>query len=142
MNRTARVMLLAAVAAVAVVAFVVLRPEDGAQGPTATTPTPTATSPAGRTSRPQARPRPVLIRVRDGRPVGGVRRIEASKGELVRFRVLSDTAEQVHVHGYDLLRQVPAGGTVTFRFSAGIEGVFEVELENTHRQIAQLRVSP
>ena len=41
----------------------------------------------------------------------------------------SDVADEIHVHGYDLKKDVPAGGSVRFSFPASIEGVFEIELE-------------
>jgi hypothetical protein len=56
--------------------------------------------------------------------------------------VSSDTADEVHVHGYDLKKDVAAGGTVSFAFRADIDGIFEVELENSGIQLAQLRVDP
>jgi Cu/Zn superoxide dismutase len=80
--------------------------------------------------------------IRDGEPVGGVAELEYDAGEDVRFEVTSDVADEVHVHGYDLLEQVPAGGTVSFDFPAEIEGIFEVELEGRRVQIAELRVNP
>lgn len=80
--------------------------------------------------------------VRDGEPVGGVAELESSAGEQVRFEVTSDVADEVHVHGYDLLQVVPAGGTVSFDFPADIEGIFEVELEGRQTQIAELTVNP
>jgi hypothetical protein len=82
------------------------------------------------------------IVVRNGEPVGGVQELEYSAGEPVRFRVRSDVADEVHVHGYDLMKDVPAGGTVTFAFTGDIEGIFEVELEERAEQIAELRVNP
>ena len=60
----------------------------------------------------------------------------------VRFRVTSDIAEEVHVHGYDLHKDVAAGGTVTFNFPASISGVFVIELEARSEQIASLKVEP
>ncbi|MFN8162742.1 MAG: hypothetical protein U0R26_02725 [Solirubrobacterales bacterium] len=39
----------------------------------------------------------------------------------------SDVSDEVHVHGYDLMKDVKAGGTVEFDFPASIEGVFEAE---------------
>lgn len=80
--------------------------------------------------------------VRDGEPVGGVAELEYSAGDQVRFEVTSDVADEVHVHGYDLLQVVPAGGTVSFDFPAEIEGIFEVELEQRQTQIAELTVNP
>ncbi|HEX5928356.1 MAG TPA: hypothetical protein VFY48_03095 [Solirubrobacterales bacterium] len=80
--------------------------------------------------------------VRDGEPVGGVAELEYDAGEEVRFEVTSDVADEVHVHGYDLLQVIPAGGTVSFDFPAEIEGIFEVELEQRGLQIAELTVNP
>jgi heme/copper-type cytochrome/quinol oxidase subunit 2 len=80
--------------------------------------------------------------VRDGKPVGGVKRLEYNNGDQVKFIVTSDVADEIHVHGYDLMKDVPAGGSVRFSFPAKIEGVFEVELEGRKQQIADLRVSP
>jgi hypothetical protein len=84
---------------------------------------------------------PTVI-VRDGEPVGGVKELEYDAGDEIRFEVSSDVADEVHVHGYDLMQDVPAGGTVSFDFPAEIEGIFEVELEGLGEQIAELRVNP
>jgi hypothetical protein len=56
--------------------------------------------------------------------------------------VRSSVADEVHVHGYDLMKDVEPGKTVTFSFPADITGIFEVELEGAGKQIAQLRVDP
>jgi hypothetical protein len=63
-------------------------------------------------------------------------------GDRIRFEVDSDVSDEVHVHGYDVMKDVEAGGSVSFDFPAGIEGVFEAELENRKEQIAELRVNP
>lgn len=82
------------------------------------------------------------IEVRDGEPVGGVQTLEFSAGEEVRFRVSSDAAEEIHVHGYDIAKDVPAGGTIEFDFPAELEGIYEAELEELGVQIAELRINP
>lgn len=82
------------------------------------------------------------IEVKNEEPVGGVQELEFESGEEIRFRVSSDAAEEIHVHGYDIAKDVPAGGTVEFSFPAEIEGIFEVELEALGTQIAELRVNP
>jgi hypothetical protein len=84
---------------------------------------------------------PTIV-VRNGEPLNGVQELEYSAGDQVRFRVRSDVADEIHVHGYDLMKDVPAGGTVSFSFPADIEGIFEVELEGLKEQIAELRVNP
>jgi hypothetical protein len=82
------------------------------------------------------------ITIRGGKPVGGVKKLDYKKGDQVKFIVTSDVADEIHVHGYDLMKDVPAGGSVQFSFPASIEGVFEIELEGRKQQIAQLKVSP
>ena len=96
---------------------------------------------AGTQTQPSA-PAVPTVRVVNGQPQGGVKRLEATKGERVRFKVQSDVADEVHVHGYDVKKNVPKGGSVTFSFAATIEGRFEIELENAHTQIAELEVKP
>lgn len=85
----------------------------------------------------------VTVVVKNGEPVGGIAELEFSAGEEIRFKVQADEAEEIHVHGYDLMEEVPqGGGTVEFDFPAEIEGIFEVELEGQGTQIAELRVNP
>ena len=84
---------------------------------------------------------PTIV-IRNGEPVGGIQELDFTAGEEIRFRVESDAAEEIHVHGYDLAEDVPAGGTVDFSFPAEIEGIFEIELEAKGVQIAELRVNP
>lgn len=87
-------------------------------------------------------PAMTTIVIRGGEPVGGVQELEYGAGEQVRFDVRSDVADEIHVHGYDVMRDVPAGGSVSFSFPAEIEGIFEIELEERGEQIAELRVNP
>ena len=69
-------------------------------------------------------------------------KLRFKQGETVRFRVRADVADHVHVHGYDLMKDVEPGKTITFSFPAKITGIFEIELEDAGEQIAQLRVDP
>ena len=82
------------------------------------------------------------IVVKDGEPVGGVQDLTFTSGDDIRFNVESDSAAEVHFHGYDVMEDVEAGGEVSFDVPADIEGVFEVELEETATQIAEITVEP
>jgi hypothetical protein len=82
------------------------------------------------------------VRVVNAKPEGGVKKLEFKKGDQVNFKVVSDTADEIHVHGYDLMKDVPKGGSVTFSFKGSIDGRFEVELEGHGEQIAELDVQP
>ena len=48
----------------------------------------------------------------------------------------------MHLHGYDIMRDVAAGGTARIRFKATLPGRFEVELEDRGVPIADLTVQP
>ena len=89
-----------------------------------------------------AAPKPAVIDVRGGKPAGGIKKLTYTKGDQVSFRVNSDVADEIHVHGYDFHKDVPAGGSVSFSFPATIDGVFVIELEAKGEQIAQLTVKP
>jgi cytoskeletal protein RodZ len=94
------------------------------------------------TSVSQSTPAAQTIRVVNGQPQGGVKTVSFKKNDPVVLKVQSDVADEIHVHGYDLKKNVPEGGSVTFNFKASIEGRFEVELENAGTQIANLEVTP
>ena len=114
-------------------------------GPTTTaapvTTVPATTAPA--TTEPTVttpQPTTVAIRVVGGKPQGGIARPSVEQGERVVLVVRSDVAEEVHLHGYDLSQDVVAGGTVRIAFVANVRGRFELELENSGVQIAELTV--
>ena len=143
-SKTAR--LIAALVAVAliVVLFVALSGGDDSSNETSPTSATTdsngtktdqgpATDPAGDV--------PVIV-IKDGKPVGGVTELSFNKGDEISFAVDSDTADEVHFHGYDIGKEVEAGGTVRFDVPADIDGIFEVELESTATQIAEITVNP
>jgi len=148
-----RVTVLLAIAAAALVAAIVVplagcgSDSDGSGGTTVATTQDTTAGPSQTRSTATERPRPqapaiTRIVVRDGMPAGGVARLEYERGERVRFTVQSDVADEVHVHGFDIRKDVPANGSVSFGFPADIEGVFEIELEGARIEIAELRVRP
>lgn len=79
---------------------------------------------------------------KQGKPVGGITQLTYNEGERVRFKVKSGVSDEVHMHGYDIGKDVEAGGSVSFDFPATIEGVFEAELEERAEQILELTVNP
>ena len=145
-SNTARAGVLVALVAVAVVLFIVLSNDDddsGSDSAGATTTT-TATQPADTSAPPPSSAPTASIEVRGGEPVGGVEEIEVTKGDEVRLQVSSDMTGEVHVHGYEIEKEVEAGGKVTVAFPADIDGKFEIELhlDGSEAQIAELTVQP
>lgn len=147
MNRATRIALIVGSVVVAAAAFVVFQPDD--EEPSSSQTATEAAAPAdsqttsGETTAPaEPEPQVTTIRVSNGEPAGGVTKIKARKGETVSFVVTSDMPEEVHLHGYDISRDVGKGKPARFSFEAKLEGVFEVELENLGVPIASLEVRP
>jgi hypothetical protein len=85
---------------------------------------------------------PTTIEVKDAKPVGGVKTVTYQKGDTIDLTVKSDTADEVHFHGYDVAKDVEANGSVRFSFPATIEGEFIVELEQHKETLANVKVEP
>jgi hypothetical protein len=148
-----RIGLLVGTIVVLVLAFVLLSPSDDPDESSATTPTAggLATTPASPVDDPQqtttavAPPEPPFetIRVKAGKPVGGVKTITVAKDERARIRVTStDTSDEIHLHGYDKYADVAPGRSARFSFEADAEGIFEIELHATGTLIGKLVVEP
>jgi hypothetical protein len=146
------VIVLAALAAL-VGLFVALRPDDdGTEASPATTatatvepdPAPTEKTPTPTETQPPPKPKiaRALIVVRGGEPVGGIRRLSMRKDRRLILVVRSDVADHVHVHGYDIMRDVAPGAPARFDLRTTLVGRFEIELEDRSKQIAQLTVAP
>lgn len=160
MSAAARIAIVVLVLVVAVAGFVVLRPDDddgsGSSASTTTAPVAAQTAPvqngargatgqALRAARPRSRPAappvPEIV-VRAGAPVGGVEEIELRKGERIRFTVVADAPDEVHLHGYDVEQPAAPGRPARFDVPAELEGIFEVELHHSGAQIASVTVEP
>jgi hypothetical protein len=144
MTTRARLAWIAAAVAVVIVAIIVLSSNDDKKD-TSSNSTSAPTTPASTGSGKPAKPAPppvTQIVVKGGQPAGGVKTITVDKGDQIRFAVSSDVSDEIHVHGYDFMKDVKAGGKVSFSFPAKIDGEFEVELESRGEQIAKLVVNP
>lgn len=143
-----RLLIAAAGIAVAAVLFVVLRPDDDDSAspppppPPPTTPTTVSTQPPPPPTTPKPAIAQVAIVVRGGKPVGGIRRVTVAKNRRVVLVVRADTSDHVHLHGYDVMRDVAPGAPARLAFRATIPGRFEVELEEAGLQISGITVNP
>jgi hypothetical protein len=145
-----RLLIVAAAVVVAAGLFFVLRPDDD-ENSTATTPATTNTTTVTPTEpsvpsppRPPSPPPPAEVRitVRDGTPVGGVRRVTVAEGRRVILIVSSNVADHVHLHGYDIMRDVAPGKPARISFRATIVGTVEAELEDRRVPLARVTTQP
>lgn len=158
-SKTSRVALLVTAVAIAVAAFLVLRPgDDDEEHAPATAEQAGETQVADEQDRPddgpgdgtaqqrtgiQPQPNVTEIEIRNGSVVGGAEQIEVETGERIEFVVQSDTPDEIHVHGYEITEQVGPGDPARFSFPADLEGIYEVEAHDIgHVVIAELRVAP
>jgi hypothetical protein len=143
-----RLLIVAGAVVVAAGLFLVLRPDDeGSSAADTTTAATTAETTAPTVTVPPPPPAPpppaqVRIVVRDGQPEGGVRTVTVSKGRRVVLIVTSDVSDHVHLHGYDVMRDVAPGRPARLAFRATIVGTVEVELEDRRVPLARIVTQP
>jgi hypothetical protein len=141
-NRKIPALIAVAGVVIAVVVFLFVANDDTADKETETT-TPAATQPtepADGADEPKADV--PVIEIKDGEPVGGVAEFEVVEGDNINFIVRSDADYEIHLHTYDVMMDVPAGGEVEFDVPADIGGVIEAEIEDTAVPIAEISVVP
>jgi hypothetical protein len=144
-SNAVRLGVLAAVIAIGAVLFIVLSGSDdedsNGNGDTAT-----QTDTGAATATVEKNESEASIVFRNGRPVGGVEKLNADGGDTVFIVVDSDESADIHVHGYEVEAPVDTGEKAQVSFTADLEGVFEVELHlhstGEEVQIAELKVSP
>lgn len=107
-------------------------PSTSAPSPTASDATPSAQRFAGRD---------IAVTFAGGQVSGDIGRVPAALGESLTIVVTSDTADEVHLHGYDVSVPVTPGSPASLTFEATIPGVFEVELEGAGQQLLTVQVS-
>ena len=144
MTRNTRIALLAAAAVVAVVAIIIIGSggDDNNDSTTAAQTTPAATVGSGTVTTPAPKPPIQVITVKNGKAVGGVQTVSVKKGDRARFKVVSDADHEIHLHGFDIAKDVKAGGSVTYNVKTDAPGIYEFEIEETGTKIGQVKVEP
>ena len=82
------------------------------------------------------------LTVRSGRLVSGSSVIQVREGDRVRIELTTDTADELHVHGYDLHLNTRRGETVSLDFVAKRTGRFGLELHHSKLELGALEVYP
>jgi hypothetical protein len=122
---------------------------SGCAGTAAPTPPAQATAPASTAAAAQEGSPSVSapaehrieVTVVAGQVSGDTGRVPVTAGERVTLVVTSDTADEIHLHGYDLTAPLEPGAPAELPFGAVIPGVFEVELHEAGTVLLTLQVS-
>jgi len=133
MSRNQRVALLVAAAVVVVVAIVIAVSGGGGDDGRGTNSGSTATN--------------FKLDIKSGKPAGGVQDFKVKKGDKVTIVVSADAHDVIHLHGYNIEKDIEPGKPATFKFTANLEGIFDIEshvAEDAGRepQMGKLTVEP
>jgi hypothetical protein len=113
--------------------------DDTAADTTSTTSTTIAST--ATTAAPEPEATVLEVVVAGGQVEGGVRDEQVAVGDEITIRVTADVADEIHVHGYELLADTLPGESVDLTFVADIPGQFEVELHDAGLVLLNLVVA-
>lgn len=82
------------------------------------------------------------IVVQQGKRVSGAPVLKVQQGEDVTLHITTDTADEFHLHGYNLLVQLLPHKTATLHFVAKLAGRFTYELHKSDLELGALEVYP
>ncbi len=80
------------------------------------------------------------LELSDGKPVDGVQRYRVQTSDVVAVMVSGDTADEVHIHGYDIVVPFAPDEPGMWMFEADIPGTFEVETHGNGHLVMELEV--
>lgn len=80
--------------------------------------------------------------IQRGRLVTGPAVIQVRQGDEVIFRMICDSSDELHLHGYNLHLTLVPDKTTTLQFSAKQTGRFGYELHHAKAELGALEVYP
>jgi FtsP/CotA-like multicopper oxidase with cupredoxin domain len=107
--------------------------------PSAATPIPQPSS-SSRSASPSAEV-VLAVRLQGGTVTPNGDTVRVKRGQTVLIRFTSDTAESLHLHGYDKELAAKPDRTVQLSFVADQSGVFVIETHETEKLVAKLIVA-
>jgi plastocyanin len=66
--------------------------------------------------------------------------VDLAVGETITLTVTSDHADELHVHGFDIEQQLPAGRPVSVELTGQSPGVYEVETHEPALRLLKIAV--
>lgn len=86
--------------------------------------------------------RRVDLVVQGGQLISGPRLVKLVRDEVVEMTVVSDRADELHVHGYNLYATLTPGKPATLRFTARRTGRFGFELHKSGADLGVFEIYP
>jgi Cupredoxin-like domain len=82
----------------------------------------------------------IRVSLKDGKVTPAADRVDVDLGSHVKIVVTSDSDDEVHLHGYDIEREVAPGSPARLSFLADQPGLFEFESHKSGKLLFQLQV--
>jgi hypothetical protein len=82
---------------------------------------------SGSGSDSDAQSRTFAFELADGAAVGGAKEVSATQDDHVTVTLRTDVPAELHIHGYELSKDIEAGGEGSVDFTADTTGEFEIE---------------
>jgi hypothetical protein len=82
------------------------------------------------------------IVVQHGKRISGPAVLKVQQGDDVVLQVTTDTADELHLHGYNLLVKLVPNRAGTLHFTAKLTGRFTYELHKSDLELGALEVYP
>ena len=99
---------------------------------------PTASGSSSSSATP--RERTIAVTLERGRVTPAPRTVDLRVGETITLTVTSDHADELHVHGFDIEKQLPAGQAVSVELTGQSPGVYEVETHEPALRLLKIAV--
>lgn len=80
--------------------------------------------------------------VEHGAKRSGPETMRVFEGDEVNLKILSDRADELHLHGYDLRATIKAGVPAVLKLKADHTGRFTMELHHSNVELGALEVQP
>ncbi|MDX6237015.1 MAG: hypothetical protein QOG10_1830 [Kribbellaceae bacterium] len=122
-------------------------PASGPSNTPSTAPTSTSTTSSAPTGTPSATPSApqadvtINVTIANGKVNPNGATIQVKAGQTVLVTAVSDTAEELHIHGYNKLLELSPGKPASVKFTANMKGTFEMETHKSGKLVAKLAVS-
>jgi hypothetical protein len=72
------------------------------------------------------------LKIEHGHVPANMRLIRVMQGDTVKLEVTSDQRQFVHLHGYEIMKEVTLGAVTELAFTANLTGRFPVHLHGGH----------
>lgn len=78
------------------------------------------------------------LTIQGGQVVGGTKSVRVTEGDKVTLNMISDTALEIHLHGYDIEAEVTPGTPARMSFEAFATGRFPISVHGADQHESTL----